>query len=628
MTGSTAQAGNTFFAMALPDPAHSEFGPWNPGIESPVPRALRPLVTIFRPENAFGDYARAEELADFTGMPVNELCALRPQRLALHELLVRVTADFSVPDGSKIGDLGINFREIVSAIFRRCIEPNMGVVVATYETARNELARTIEIELTAILPGSAMRESVVPRKPTSWWRGFRARDHRPETTAATAAESDPRHVVASWEQKARLHGDAMQQAACRALARVVSALISRHGQVWGNRELLASLATDIACNDFAGDEIGHLIEPWVQDAAGELGYRLLPPQKAAVVLNTKGPSASGKSTLRPLQKALAGEIGVDWADFALISPDIWRKQLLDYATLGPDFRYAGAFTGDEVQIIDEKLDRYIARKAERASIPHLLIDRFRFDSFAPDSDEAGSNLLTRFGDVVYLFFMITPPAMLVERAWNRGLEVGRYKTVDDTLAHSVEAYSGMPELFFTWAGRPDKRVHVEFLDNSVRQGERPRTIAFGANDELNVLDVGCLIDAERYRRVNVDATAPERLFTDRAALAAERNTTFLKACVARIRTVNFADRSTGRIYLSIVAGVPAWVDREALAVAAADPDTRAGIAAAAPAVFTSDSQATAAPRYLKESLGATEIRTVGDWGGSTRSLQDPGQPPR
>ena len=53
-----------------------------------------------------------------------------------------------------------------------------------------------------------------------------------------------------------------------------------------------------------------------------------------MVMNTKGPSASGKSTLRPLQKKLAGDIGVSWSDFALISPDIWRKQLLDYGTLG------------------------------------------------------------------------------------------------------------------------------------------------------------------------------------------------------------------------------------------------------------------------------------------------------
>ncbi len=161
-------------------------------------------------------------------------------------------------------------------------------------------------------------------------------------------------------------------------------------------------------------------------------------------MNTKGASASGKSTLRPRQRELAGDIGVRWSEFALISPDIWRKQLLDYATLGPAYKYGGAFTGEELQIVDKKLDRYMARKAERGEMTHLLIDRFRFDSFAPDSDEAGSNLLTRFGHDVYLFFMITPPESLVERAWKRGLEIGRYKAVDDTLAHGIEAYAGMP----------------------------------------------------------------------------------------------------------------------------------------------------------------------------------------
>ena len=141
--------------------------------------------------------------------------------------------------------------------------------------------------------------------------------------------------------------------------------------------------------------------------------------------------------MRPLQRRLAAELGVRWSDFALISPDIWRKYLLDYAELGPDYKYAGALTGRELAIIDQKLDRYIAHQATRSGIPHLLIDRFRFDSFAPDSDQAGSNLLSRFGSSIYMFFMITPPHETVERAWNRGLEVGRYKAVDDTLARML-----------------------------------------------------------------------------------------------------------------------------------------------------------------------------------------------
>ncbi len=121
-----------------------------------------------------------------------------------------------------------------------------------------------------------------------------------------------------------------------------------------------SLAADLAGNPFASDAIGRTIDPMLRRAAQQEGYRLLPRQDQPVVINTKGPSASGKSTLRPLQKKLAGEIGVNWSDFALISPDIWRKQLLDYGSLGTAYKYAGAFTADELQIIDPKLDRYMA----------------------------------------------------------------------------------------------------------------------------------------------------------------------------------------------------------------------------------------------------------------------------
>ena len=317
-----------------------------------------------------------------------------------------------------------------------------------------------------------------------------------------------RALLADWEGRAARERDATACAALRAVARVAGAVCARHGRLWGEPALLASVAVRLACNDHGSVAIGRLIEPAIAEAVRAEGYALLPAQREPVVMNIKGASASGKSTMRPLQKKLADEIGVAWGDFALISPDIWRKQLLDYGSLGEAVKYAGSFTGQELRMIDQKLDRYMAAKAERGGIPHLLIDRFRFDSFAPESDEAGSNLLTRFGRTIYLFFMITPPDATVERSWKRGLEVGRYKAVDDLLAHNVEAYAGMPELFFTWALALGKRVHYEFLDNSVPAGERPKSAAFGRDGELNVLDVKCMLDIARYARINVDADEP------------------------------------------------------------------------------------------------------------------------
>ena len=590
-----------------------EFGPWNPGIQSQIPRDLRDLCTIYRPENAFTDAAKAEELHDLTGLEVSELVAFRPQRLVLHELLIRITADFSVPDGSKIEDLGINFRQIASAILAQYIEPKQAAITAHYNALRQELAAFIATELAVLFPSPARLGAPPSRPPRSRLRSLFARD-RGNTVVANSGPDSENRVISAWETQGESPGDGLQQAAFRALARVASALVVRHGLIWGGRDMIATLATDIACNSYGSDEIGRMIGPLLQQAAAAEHYVLLPRQERPLVMNTKGASASGKSTLRPLQKSLAGDIGVNWSEFALISPDIWRKQLLDYGTLGPAYKYGGAFTGDELQIIDQKLDRYMARKAQRGEMSHLLIDRFRFDSFAQHSDEAGSNLLTRFGHNVYLFFMITPPESLVERAWHRGLDVGRYKAVDDTLAHSIEAYTGMPQLFFTWVQRSDKHVHFEFLDNSVQLGERPRTVAFGSNDVLHVLNVKCMLDVERYCKVNVDATSAEFLYHDRELLQPEKNTEFLRHCVARFHEIDFADSATGRIYLRIESGAPVWVERDALDQAITDRDTRAGLLAVAPTVLGRDLPAPDGPRYLTAQDYSETPHTVGSWG--------------
>ncbi|SRR5579859_2826437 len=557
---------------------NNHYGPWNPGIQSQVPKDLLHLATIFRADNVSTTLASARELRGLTGFALSELVVFRPQRLALHELLVRVTADFAVPAGDRIEDLGLNFREIARLLLARYLEPEMHAIVGVYDRARQALKDTVDTALGQLKSG---------------WG--------PEQ-------------IEPFERRAGTPGDGASTAAYRALARVMSALFATQGQAWGTKELIASMAVNLACNDYGGDCIGRAIAPMLERAAREQGYKLLPKQQHPVVINTKGPSASGKSTLRPLLKRLALDIGVQWSDFALISPDIWRKQLLDYASLGAAYKYAGAFTSDELQIVDQKLDRYMAGKYRRGEMSHLLIDRFRFDSFAPDSAEAGSNLLTRFGQSVFLFFMITPPEMLVERAWKRGLEFGRYKAVDDTLAHAVEAYSGFPDVFFTWVLRADKRIQFEFLDNTVQLGQLPRTVAFGDNQTFNVLDVKSVLDMERYARIDVDAGAAEGLYANGAQLAADKNLEFLKRCVKSFRRVNFADQGSGRVYLRIESAKPVMLDRAAFESASRMPDTLAAIRAVAPVVLTEQIPQAQQAEYLRIPGGNGSLPTLGQWG--------------
>jgi len=555
----------------------NEYGPWNPGIVSQVPKELRHLATIFRPEHVSSSLASSLELRGLTGFALSELAIFRPQRLALHELLVRVTADFAVPDGTRIEDLGLNFREIARSLLSRYLEPSMEAIVAAHRCARRDARIAIESALSGL--------------------GRRAWG---------PAE------IAEFERLANAADGAAARAGYKSLARVMSGLFATQGDAWGTKDLIVSIATDLAGNDFGSDCVGDTIAPLLHAAAQGQDYKLLPRQEHPVVINTKGPSASGKSTLRPLQKKLTGEIGVQWSDFALISPDIWRKQLLDYASLGVAYKYAGAFTSDEVQIIDQKLDRYMARKNLRGDMSHLLIDRFRFDSFASDSDEAGSNLLTRFGQNVYLFFLITPPEMLVERAWKRGLEFGRYKAVDDTLAHSVEAYSGIPKVFFTWVRRSDKRIRFEFLDNTVRLGERPRTVAFGDNETLNVLDVKGALDIERYARIDVDAPGAQYLYPDRELLAPEKNLNFLKRCVQSFHWVNFADQSSGQVYLRMERGKAVSICAAPFESAMQNPDTLAAISAIAADALRGNVAQVPRVEYLQVKDGRAP--TLGQWG--------------
>jgi hypothetical protein len=556
-------------------PRGSPRGPWNPGIESTLPRAFLPLATVFRPDNVSTSFAEAQELSAFSGLPPTEVVAFRPERLVVHELLIRVMADLSVPVGETYGDLGVNFRAIVARIRSAYVEPHIDEIRAEHAAVRDAVAQRVAAELDAIHARPAPAEAP-PRRGLLGLLGLGKSQEAPGP--APPLETRALDHLAAWAERAA--GDAVEKAAQAGLARVVSSLIRHRGGLIGDPSLVAALATVLAVNDLGSRRIGRLIEPWFAEAVAREGYTAVRPQADPIVMNVKGASASGKSTMRPLQRAFAERLGTPWSDFAVITPDIWRKFLLDYDSIGAAYGYAGTLTGHEVEIVDRKLDRYMARKGREGRISHLLIDRFRFDSFnAVSGTQDGSQLLTRFGRRVFMLFMITPPEATVERAWLRGEQFGRYKAVDDLLAHNVEAFTGMPELFFTWALNAGKEVHYEFLDNSVPLGARPRTVAFGTNGAMVVLDLSGMLAIERYRKIDIEARSAAAVYPDAAALAPERNTGFLRACVRRMRSVDFADPQSGQAYARHAGGRLTCLDRALFTRVTADADARAAFAA-------------------------------------------------
>ena len=588
-------------------------GPWNPGLRSPMPRAVQPLCTLFRPENAFTSLAEVQELSDFTGLPEVELVAFRPRRLAVHELLIRVAANLSIPDEEDTDALGVNFRRFARAIEERCFDSMSDALEAGYESLRARVLARASAAIDEVL-------AALGASPPAPRRGLRARLGL--STSRSPPEGSPSRVereeaaLAAWRRRGN-GGEREEEVMYRALVQVVDAVRARHGRIVGERDLLARMAANRVCNEVGSERIGTLLDSRIEAAIDAEGLRRLPAQARPVVMNCKGASASGKSSLRPRQRSLAACIGVDWADFAVLSPDIFRKYLLDYDGLGDAYLYAGMLTGEELAIVDRKLDRHMAEKAARGKMPHLLIDRFRFDSFAPESDEPGSNLLTRFGTDIYLFFMVTPPHATVERAWERGLRVGRYKSVDDLLHHNIEAFTGMPELLFTWARDQKRNVHYEFLDNGVSRGDAPRTIAYGSHGALVVLDVAAMLDIDRYRKINVDARGPDAVYPAPSRLAPEHNIEFLRACTTRLTRIDFADSRSARVYLRAQAGRVEVLDEAGLAKAASRPDAAAAFRALFPAALGSCGGGSGSGSRARRGpvLDPRQAPTLGHWGG-------------
>jgi len=560
---------------------------WNPGVGASIPGEFRALETIFRPECVLTSASEIDELAALTGLPHEELTVFRPQRLALHEIIIRVTADIAVAEGGEEEDFGRNFRRIASKIHADYVLPHMdGIADAWADLGRRSdtLVRQVLTETLFVPPPVAQR---------GWFNKRWRVQKRLAASTESAAERDYRIIVA-YKAMGLAEQDPLRRAVCKSLYRVLGAIAGKRGRLGTDLELLTKLVSRHVGNSHGSHLIGELIAPRVAAAIEREGYARIARREKPVLISLKGASAAGKSSLRPMLKQVMEEQGIAADGYATISPDVWRRQLLDYASLGPARKYAGHLTSRELMVIDGKLDRYIRDKANReGGIPHLLVDRFRFDSFTAERvARVLHDTYAKYVDTMVMYFILTPPEETVERGWQRALQRGRYKAVEDFLGHGVEACRGMPKILFKWLASPRPHYLYVFLDNRVPKGTFPKTIASGDRSGMTIYDPVAFIDIERYQKININAGSPQDVYPSAAEMAVAANCGFLKECVRRIGNLDFVERDSGIAYLQARQGhfevlAPAVLARVlgepelAAALAEIAPVTRAGTSSAA-----------------------------------------------
>jgi len=512
---------------------------------SRIPTEFRLLETIHHTENVFPSPELVEDFACMTGLQSEELVMFRPARLALHEVIVRVTADIVVSEGESEEVFGHNFRRIARRILSHHIFPRIREI----ERVHMDLRERVTDRVRAIL-GVRLGPVAAPSALRTFPSRLLARCRSAWSPAEMPGERE-HSVVSGFKSDGLAASDPLERAIFKGLHRILGAILATRGALGPDLQMLAEIVTRYVCNHFGSRMIGEAITEWIDIAVKKEGYQRVSNRMQPVLISLKGASAAGKSSIRPMIKRLMTDCGIEQDGYATISPDVWRRLLLDYESLGDAYKYAGHLTSREVMVIDGKLDRYIRDKANRAqALPHLLVDRFRFDSFS--SDEVGRILrdtYTRYVSTIHMYFLVTPPEETVERGWLRALERGRYKAVEDFLAHCVEAYRGMPRILFRWLGCRDVDYRYYFMDNRVPKGSFPTLIAAGNRDRLEIYDLEGMVDIERYQKINIHARSRIEVHSSDACAEMQENVSFLRQCLQRIPTVVLVNGPDERPYL-------------------------------------------------------------------------------
>ncbi|HEX9071092.1 MAG TPA: hypothetical protein VF852_04000, partial [Pseudolabrys sp.] len=196
------------------EPRPAEYGAWNPGLESQLPREYLPLSTMFKSENVSTSITKAQDLSDYCGLPVHELVAFRAERLVVHELLIHVTTGLSVPDSGDYEDLGRSFREITTTILNRYIAPHRAELAQVFEQLRSAASVMIECEL-----AKAFADPRPAVEADQGWRrlfAFGKPKKRPLVSMETAAERD-RRIVSEWRKKSETANNRLEEACFDAL---------------------------------------------------------------------------------------------------------------------------------------------------------------------------------------------------------------------------------------------------------------------------------------------------------------------------------------------------------------------------------------------------------------------------
>src|SRR5207302_4771723 len=104
----------------------------------------------------------------------------------------------------------------------------------------------------------------VPRRRPRLF-GFGQSQASSPASLETPAQRELR-VVAEWGKQAEMPNSPLDEACFDALHRISTAVLGRHGRLFGDIALLTEIAVTLVCNSYGSEVIGEALAPFIKEA--------------------------------------------------------------------------------------------------------------------------------------------------------------------------------------------------------------------------------------------------------------------------------------------------------------------------------------------------------------------------
>lgn len=223
-----------------------------------------------------------------------------------------------------------------------------------------------------------------------------------------------------------------------------------------------------------------------------------------------GAPACGKGTYNLIFAEYAEkQLGINWDDTLKVNTDTYR-QFVSEVNINSNYvnddtsNFSSIFNFDETRYILDRIYEIINQKLANNNSPHLFID-----SVAPTDSKF--EMGTKDGSALHVAVMTAAAEVSVNRAYNRGLETGRFVTISCIL----ESHRNVSAQFLsTLSKHKNKNIKFIICDTTAINDKKPYVIASGnmLRNKVYILDPKKMGNFYAKKHINVKSQNPQMLF--------------------------------------------------------------------------------------------------------------------